>query len=105
MTACKNPENTTTQAVSASFQPKIIFPVALGNPNFQPRLFIEFNIICQYRYIEKNLGFIWKYRKKLGFQDGNEGYVIGSYSSLGFRALRKDVDWTLAETAEHLSGH
>ena len=33
------------------------------------------------------------------------GYVIGSYSSLGFRALRKDVDWTLAETAEHLSGY
>ena len=29
----------------------------------------------------------------------------GSYSSLGFRAPRKDVDWTLAETAEHLSGH
>ena len=31
--------------------------------------------------------------------------VISFYSSLGFRALRKDVDWTLAETAEHLSGH
>ena len=31
--------------------------------------------------------------------------MIGSHSSLGFRALRKDVDWTLAETGEHLSGH
>ena len=31
--------------------------------------------------------------------------MIGSHSSLGFRALRKDVDWTLAETAENLSGH
>ena len=34
-----------------------------------------------------------------------EEYVIGSHSSLGFRALRKDVHWTLVETAEHLSGH
>ena len=34
---------------------------------------------------------------------GGGGYVIGSYTSLSFRALWNDVDWTLAETAEHLS--
>ena len=31
------------------------------------------------------------------------GNVIGSYASLGFPAERKDVDWTLAETAESTS--
>ena len=46
-----------------------------------------------------------KILKTTGFQDRSEGCVIGSYSSLGFRALWKDVHWTLAETAEHLSGH
>ena len=44
-------------------------------------------------------------KKEIGFYDGGWGFVIGSYSSLGFRALRKDVEWTLADTAEHLSGH
>ena len=33
------------------------------------------------------------------------GYVISSYSSLGFRALPKHADWTPAGTAEHLSGY
>ena len=46
-----------------------------------------------------------KILKTIRFQDRSEGYVIGSYSSLGIRALWKDVDWTLTETAEHLSGH
>ena len=45
----------------------------------------------------------WK--KNQDFKTGVGGYVIGSYSSLGFQALWKDVDWTLAETAEHLSGY
>ena len=36
---------------------------------------------------------------------GGGGYFIGSYTSLGFRAVGKDVDWTLAEPAEHLSSY
>ena len=62
----------------------------------------ESHIICQYRNTEENLGFIYKYWKTRILR---LGLGLGSYSSLGFRALRKDVDWTLAETAEHLSGH
>ena len=53
-----------------------------------------------------------RYRlKNVGFQDGGggrgagRGDVIGSYTEFGFRALRKDVDWTLAETAEPLSSY
>ena len=60
---------------------------------FSSFFFIESYIICQYRNIEKRNRILRR-----------EEYAIGSHSSLGFRALWKDVDWTVAETPEHLSG-
>ena len=70
---------------------------------FSSFLFEFYIIFC--REILKKFRIYIKISKTTGFQDRGEGYVIGSYSSLGFRALWKDVDWTLTETAEHLSGH
>ena len=103
MTTCKNPENTTSQAVSASFQSKIIFQWRSEAQTFSPDFSLSSTLCASTECLQSV-----KCLKKLGFQHESGrggGYVIGSYTSLGFRALRKDVVWKLAETAEHLSSY
>ena len=65
MPACKHPENTTTQAVSVSFQFKIIFLWRSETQTFCPDLFIEFNTLFASTECLQSV----KDLKKEGFQE------------------------------------